>query len=169
MKFYVGLDVSLAETAICVLDEDGIIVREGTAPSDPDDISKWLSKLDLAYERVGLEAGSTASWLYNGLRSRGLNAICIDPRRLRAMTKTMPIKNDRNDARAIAGCMRVGWFSIVHVKSDESQEIRMLLNNRRTLQAKQIDIENEIRGTLRVFGIKLTGRVTAGPFEDRVV
>jgi transposase len=168
VKYYVGLDVSLAETAICVLDSDGIIAREGTAPSDPDDIADWLAKLDLAFERVGLEAGATAPWLYNGLRARGLHVICIDPRRLRAMTKTMPIKNDRNDARAIAGCMRVGWFSIVHVKSNESQEIRMLLCNRRTLQTKQIDIENEIRGTLRVFGIKLAGRVTSGPFEGRV-
>ncbi|MCF1467510.1 IS110 family transposase [Agrobacterium vitis] len=169
MKYFVGLDVSLAETAICVLDEDGIIVREGTAISDPEDIAVWLLKLDLAFARVGLEAGNTASWLYNGLKSRGLPVICIDPRRLRAMTKTMLIKNDRNDARAIAGCMRVGWFSIVHVKSDESQEIRMLLNNRRTLQMKQIDIENEIRGTLRVFGLKLAGRITAGPFEGRVL
>ncbi|WP_442207290.1 IS110 family transposase [Rhizobium sp. YAF28] len=161
--------VSLAETAICVLDEDGIIVREGTAPSHPEDIAAWLGKLDVDFSRVGLEAGSTASWLYNGLKSRGLNAICINPRRLRAMTKTMPIKNDRNDARAIASCMRVGWVSIVHVKSDESQEIRMLLTNRPTLQTKQIDIENEIRGTLRGFGIKLAGRITGGPFEARVL
>lgn len=169
MRYYVGLDVSLAETAICVLDADGIIVREGTAPSNPNDIAEWLDGLGLTFERVGLEAGATAAWLYNGLKERSYPAICIDPRRLRAMTKTMPVKNDRNDARAIAGCMRVGWFSIVHVKSNESQELRMLLNNRRTLQAKQIDIENEIRGTLRVFGIKLAGRVTAGPFERRVL
>ncbi|WP_137157437.1 IS110 family transposase [Rhizobium sp. FKL33] len=169
MKYYAGLDIPLAETAICVVDEDGIIFREGTAPSHPDDIADWLGTMDIKFTRIGLEAGSTASWLYNGLRLRGLNAICIDPRRLRAVTKTMAIKNDRNDARAIASCMRVGWFSIVHVKSDESQEIRMLLNNRRTLQAKQIDIENEIRGTLRVFGIKFAGRITGGPFEARVL
>ena len=66
----------------------------------------------------------------------------------------MRIKNDRNDARAIAHCMRVGWYTVVHVKSEVSQVVRMLLTNRRTLQSKQIDIENEIRGTLRVFGIK---------------
>lgn len=49
MKYYVGLDVSLAETAICVLDADNIIVREGSASSDPDDIADWLAKLDLAF------------------------------------------------------------------------------------------------------------------------
>jgi len=29
MKYFAGLDVSLQETAICVVDEDGIVVTEG--------------------------------------------------------------------------------------------------------------------------------------------
>ena len=169
MKYYVGLDVSLATTAICAVDEDGAIIKEGVAASDPDEIANWLGQLGLAFERVGLETGSTAAWLYSGLRDRGVPAVCIDPRRLRAVTKTMRIKNDRNDARAIAHCMRVGWYTVVHVKSEVSQVVRMLLTNRRTLQSKQIDIENEIRGTLRVFGLKLTGTITAGRFEGRVL
>jgi len=167
MKHYVGLDVSLAETAICVVDENGVIIREGFAASEPEDITAWLAKLDLAFERVGLEAGAMASWLYTELRARGLPAICIDPRHLRGLTKTIPVKNDRNDARAIAHCMRVGWFSVVHVKSAVSQELRMLLVNRKTLLTKQIDLENEIRGTLRVFGLKLAGRVTQASFQRR--
>ena len=69
----------------------------------------------------------------------------------------MRIKNDRNDARAIAHCMRVGWYSVVHVKSEVSQVIRMLLTNRRTLQSKQIDIENEIRGTRGYLGSSSPG------------
>ena len=169
MKYYVGLDVSLATTAICAVDEGGAIIKEGVAASDPDEIANWLGQLGLAFERVGLETGSTAAWLYSGLRDRGVPAVCIDPRRLRAVTKTMRIKNDRNDARAIAHCMRVGWYSVVHVKSEVSQVVRMVLTNRRTLQSKQIDIDNEIRGTLRVFGIKLTGTITAGSFEGRVL
>ena len=68
----------------------------------------------------------------------------------------MPVKTDRNDARAIAQVMRVGWYSAVHVQSEASQELRMLLTNRKTLLTKQIDIENEVRGTLRVFGLKNT-------------
>ena len=141
MKYYVGLDVSLATTAICAVDENGAIIREGVAASDADEIADWLEQFGVAFERVGLETGSTAAWLYSGLRDRGLPAVCIDPRRLRAVTKTMPIKNDRNDARAIAHCMRVGWYSVVHVKSEVSQVVRMLLTNRRTLQSKQIDMK----------------------------
>lgn len=168
MKFYAGLDVSLAETAICIVDENGVIYREGTAVSHPEDIALWLSKVEHRLERVGLEAGATAAWLFNGLSEHGYHMVCIDPRKLRAATKMMPVKNDRNDARAIASCMRVGWYSVVHIKSDVSQELRMLLANRRTLKVKAIDIENEIRGTLKVFGLKLSGRVTQGPYERMI-
>jgi transposase len=169
MQHFVGLDVSLNETAICVVDEHGIVIREAKVPSEPEAISTWLADLSLDVFRVGLEIGGLARWLYAELRSTGWPAICIDPRRLRGLTKTMPIKTDRNDARAIAQVMRVGWYSIVHIKSGVSQEMRMLLANRKTLLIKQIDIENEIRGTLRVFGLKLAGRITRTSFEERAL
>jgi transposase len=159
----------LNETAICVVDEHGIVIREAKVPSEPEAISTWLADLSLDVFRVGLEIGGLARWLYAELRSTGWPAICIDPRRLRGLTKTMPIKTDRNDARAIAQVMRVGWYSIVHIKSGVSQEMRMLLANRKTLLIKQIDIENEIRGTLRVFGLKLAGRITRTSFEERAL
>jgi transposase len=169
MQHFVGLDVSLNETAICVVDEHGIVIREAKVPSEPEAISTWLADLSLDVFRVGLEIGGLARWLYAELRSTGWPAICIDPRRLRGLTKTMPIKTDRNDARAIAQVMRVGWYSIVHIKSGVSQEMRMLLANRKTLLIKQIDIENEIRGTLRVFGLKLAGHITRTSFEERAL
>ncbi|RUM95438.1 IS110 family transposase [Pseudaminobacter arsenicus] len=165
MKYFAGLDVSLNETAICVVDEEGIILKEGSVPSEPDAIMTWIRRLDVVISRAGLEIGGLSRWLYGELRAAGLHAFCIDPRKLRGITKTMPVKSDRNDARAIAQVMRVGWYSIVHVKSHRSQEMRMLLTNRRTLLTKQIDIENEIRGTLRVFGVKLSGRITQANFE----
>jgi transposase len=169
MMHYVGLDVSLRETALCVVDENGSIVREGKVASEPEAISAWLAQLDISITKVGLEIGGLGRWLYAELRIAGWPVICIDPRRLRGLTKTMPVKTDRNDARAIAHVMRVGWYSVVHIKSGISQELRMLLANRKTLLTKQIDIENEIRGTLRVFGLKLSGRVTKASFEGRAL
>jgi transposase len=117
MQHYVGLDVSLSETAICVVDQDGIVIREGRAASEPEAITAWLTELDISVTRVGLEIGGLARWLYAELRATGWPAICIDPRRLRGLTKTMPIKTDRNDARAIAQVMRVGWYNIVHIRA----------------------------------------------------
>ena len=117
MKYYAGLDVSLNETAICIVDEAGSIIAEGAVPSDPGGIMEWLEQLGFAaVERAGLEIGGFSRWLHEGLREAGLNAICIDPRKLRALTKIMPVKTDRNDARSIAMAMRVGWYSEVHIK-----------------------------------------------------
>lgn len=169
MKHFVGLDVSLNEVAICVVDENGAIVHEGATPSEPEAIAKWIGALGLDIQRIGLEVGGLARWLYGELREMNLPAICIDPRHLRALTQTMPVKTDRNDARSIAQVMRVGWYRVVHIKSRPSQELRMLLANRRTLLTKQIDIENEIRGTLRAFGLKLSGRIPQGQFEGRAL
>lgn len=169
MKHFVGLDVSLAETAICIVDQDGIIIAEGKSPSDPDAISTWLSDAGVEIGRIGLEIGGLSRWLCLELKALGWPAFCIDPRRLRGVTKTMPVKTDRNDARAIAQVMRVGWFNIVHIKGAQSQELRMLLANRKALLTKQIDIENEIRGTLRVFGLKLSGRIQHAAFEPRAL
>ena len=86
MKQHVGLDVSLAKVAICVVDEDGAIEFEGTAPTEPEAIADWLLEHGVHPEKVGLEIGSLARWLYAELASRGLPMNCIDPRRLRART-----------------------------------------------------------------------------------
>ncbi len=61
----------------------------------------------------------------------------------------MPVKTDRGDARGIAQLMRTGWFKAVHVKTQQAQEWRLLLTQRRLLVNKLIDVEAEIRGTLR--------------------
>ena len=135
---------------------------EGTAPSEPDAIADWLLERDVHPEKVGLEIGGLARWLYAELANRGLPMICIDPRRLRALTKTMPVKTDPNDARAIAQVIRVGWYRPVHIKSPVGQELRMLLANRKTL----LVIENEVRGTLRAFGLKLSGRIASGQLSS---
>ena len=168
MKHFAGLDVSLQETAICVVDEDGIIVIEGKAASEPTDLIRWFAATGLMIARLGLEAGPLSPWLHAGLRAVGLPAICIETRRMKGATAAMAVKTDRNDARAIAHAMRVGWFTAVHVKTAESQELRLLLSNRRTLLEKRVAIDNEIRGTLKAFGLKL-GEVTVGTFEARVL
>ncbi len=146
MKYFAGLDVSLEATCVCVIDESGRVMREAKVLSCPRAITRYLEGTELSFERIGLEAGQLAPWLYRGLREAGLAAVCIETRRMKAFASASPVKTDRKDARLIAQAMRAGLFRAVHVKSGESQALRLLLRNRWTLQRKRLDIENEMRG-----------------------
>lgn len=167
MKYYCGLDVSLNSAAICIVSQDGDIVRESEVPAEPTAISRWLKATGLHMERVGLEAGSLTPWLCHELLAANWPAICIETRHAKAAMKAQQMKTDRNDARGLAHMMRTGWFREVHVKSHESQKLRVLLGNRRCLLSKRIDIDSHIRGILKVFGLK-TGKVTERSYERRI-
>ena len=168
MEYFAGLDVSLEETSICIVDSDGRIVVEKRVASQPAAIAAALSSAGFTLKRVGLEAGALSPWLHAGLCAAGFTVICIETRQVKAALKAMRNKTDRNDARGIAQIMRTGWFRMVHVKGSESHELRFLLTNRKTLQRKALDIENEIRGTLKAFGLKV-GKVSRRRFEARVL
>ncbi|MGI9436256.1 MAG: IS110 family transposase, partial [Geminicoccaceae bacterium] len=133
MRYFAGLDVSLKETAICIVDESGEILKEFRAASEPEALITALLQLGLPLERIGLEACSLSSWLHDGLCTEGLPVICIETRHANAAMKTMPNKTDRNDAWALAQIMRTGWYRQVHVKSRPSRLWRSLLASRRTV------------------------------------
>ncbi len=167
MNHYAGLDVSLEETAICVVDGTGRIVKETRAPSEPQGLIAALREIDLPLERVGLEACSLTAWLHDELRDAGLPAICIETRQANATMKTMPNKTDRNDARALAQIMRTGWYRQVHVKSRQCRLWRSLLVARRTVLNEIRSIENVVRAVLREAGLKL-GTAGRAAFAGRV-
>ena len=167
MTHYAGLDVSLEETAICVVDGGGRIVRETRAASEPDALMAALRRIDLPLERIGLEACSLTAWLHDELSAAGWPVICIETRQANAAMKTMPNKTDRNDARALAQIMRTGWFRQVHVKSRPCRLWRSLLAARRTVLNEMRSIENVVRANLREAGIKL-GTPGRAAFAGRV-
>jgi transposase len=114
-----------------------------------------------------LEAGPLSQWLYSALGEANLPVICVETRHMRAVLKAQINKTDRNDARGIAQMMRAGLYRPVHVKTLRSQKLRMLLTHRKLLQSKAIAIENDLRGTLRNFGLKV-GVAGAVKFETRI-
>jgi transposase len=167
-KPYAGLDVSLEMTSICVVDEAGVSLLEAKALSEPEAIHEVLATCDGAFVRVGLEAGPLSPWLSNGLIASGIPTICIEARHAKAAMAAMNRnKNDRNDVHSLAHLIRSGWFEAVDVKSTESQELRSLLVSREFFVNKLRDHENEIRGLLRPFGLKV-GHVAIREFEARV-
>src|ERR1700704_902388 len=155
MKHYAGLDVSVKETSICIVDEAGRICREMKVVSHPEDLLAVLCDPAWRLERVGLAVA--VQWI-GGSRSPG---------DLQAFLKAQVNKSDRNDARGIAQMMRVGLFRPVHVKTLASQKRRALLAARKILQEKALAIENDIRGLLRNFGLKV-GIVGVVGFEQRI-
>ena len=168
MAHFVGLDVSVKETSVCVVDDAGKVLCERKVPTEPDDIAVLLTSVGGDYVRVGIEAGPLSQWLVNGLSEAGLPVICVETRHMKALLQAQQInKSDRNDARGIAHMMRVGLFKPVHVKTLAAQEQRMLLTSRKLLQRKLIDIESDMRGTLRNFGLKV-GVVSMIGYEARI-
>jgi transposase len=167
VKHYAGIDVSLEQSSICVVDGNGKIVREDRVRSEPASLTAWLVSLGFGLERIGLEAGPLSQWLYGGLKEAGLSVELLETRHVRDAFKAMPVKSDRNDARGIAQLMRLGWFRPVHCKSLAAQEVRAVLTARKLVQAKLHDVEMSLRGTLRGFGLKV-GATTPKRFAGRI-
>jgi transposase len=166
MEHFAGLDVSVNETSVCIVDETGKIVREVKVASEPDALLTVLKNRTYHFKRIGLEAGPLSQWLYSALAEAELPVVCVETRHMQAVLKAQINKTDRNDARGIAQMMRVGLYRPVHVKTLRSQKLRMLLTHRKLMLSKAIAIENDLRGTLRNFGLKV-GMVGTVKFEAR--
>ena len=167
MDHFAGLDVSVKETSVCIVDDTGKIVREVKVASEPEALLAVLKNPAYHFKRIGLEAGPLSQWLFSALAEAGLPVICVETRHMRAVLKAQINKTDRNDARGMAQMMRVGLYRPVHVKTLRSQKLRMLLTHRKLLQSKAIAIDNDLRGTLRNFGLKV-GMVGTVRFEARI-
>ena len=168
MERYVGLDVSLMSTAICIVDRTGKIVREGVVSSDPEAIAAFIKAHGSHVERIGLETGPTATWLWTEMRKMALPVICIDARHAKAALKMQINKSDRNDAVGIARIMQCGWYKEVRVKHLDSHAIKALLVSRALLVKIKRDIENQIRGLLKNLGLVI-GRAKMNTFSLRAV
>jgi transposase len=166
MEYYVGLDVSLKQTSICVVDQAGLVVREGVVDSDPEAISGYVTSKAPNAVRIGLETGPTSTWLWTELKRLGLPVICIDARHAKAVLKMQINKSDRNDAIGIARIMQTGWFKEVHVKDLDSHSVRALLASRALLVKIKRDLENHVRGLLKNLGLVI-GRAKFNVFTVR--
>jgi transposase len=167
MDHFAGLDVSVKETSVCIVDDTGRIVREVKVASEPAALLQALENRAYHFKRIGLEAGPLSQWLFSALAEAGLPVICVETRHMRAVLKAQINKTDRNDARGIAQMIRAGLYRPVHVKTLRSQKLRMLLTHRKLLLSKAIAVENDLRGTLRNFGLKV-GMVGTVKFEARI-
>ncbi|MFN3515498.1 MAG: IS110 family transposase [Phenylobacterium sp.] len=169
MKFDAALDVSVSKSSLCVVSsEDGQIVLETTVATEPEAIAEALKPYASRLRRLGHEAGSLAPWLQRELQALGLPAVVLETRHAHGVLRAQRNKTDRADARGLAQIVRSGWYKVVHVKTEASHRLRFLLAARRSLKRKQLDIENQVRHGLKVFGVVLRPGMRRGPFPDQV-
>lgn len=168
MEYFAGLDVSMEETHICVVDRDGAVVHEVKAVSSAEAIAAALAQAPLC-ARVVFETGRMAPMLFHGLVELGIPVICIESRQAYQALKTLTThKTDRNDARGLAQLARTGFYKAVHVKSLPAHAVRALIVARKKLVGQRVTLENQIRGLAVVFGVRLP-RGLSPAFVDEVV
>ena len=166
--FYAALDVSLRTVAVCIIDQDGKVRFERSVRSGVPDLIRCLQEFGQPIHQVGFEAGALTQPITYALVEAGYDVVCMEARQVAAALSAMRNKTDKHDARGIAQILRSGWYSRVHVKSVESHHMRALLTSRKVIQRKCIDLENEVRGLLRIFGVVLPLRLSRGAFDTAV-
>jgi transposase len=160
MDYFAGLDISMDETHVCVLDREGLVVHESRSASTPGAIACELAKAP-SCRRIVFETGRMAPILFHGLSELGFPVVCVESRQAYQALKSLAThKTDRNDARGLAHLARTGFFKPVYVKSLPAHAIRSLINARKKLVGQRVTLENQIRGLAVVFGIRLPRALT---------
>ncbi|MCA1371321.1 IS110 family transposase [Bradyrhizobium sp. BRP14] len=152
MEEYIGLDVSMKETAVSIR-RDGKRIWRGKCASDPKLIAELIRKRAPAVRRVVFETGPLSVWFYHALCAEGVPAICIDARHAKAALDMAPNKTDANDADGLAHLAEVGFFREVRVKGFDSMLTRTLVAARTRLVRITVELSNQIRGVMKTFGL----------------
>jgi transposase len=165
---YAGLDISDKSTHICVVDEAGAIVWRGTCATDPQVLTETLGKRCPDVARVVLETGALSAFLYHGLIERGVPAVCICARHAKGVLSTRINKSDPHDAEGLAQLSRTGWFKSVHIKDSATHLDRAYLKVREQLVKAHGAMKNQLRGLLKLFGLRLGKATTPGKRAERL-
>ena len=153
---FVGLDVGLKRTFICVVDSTGKQLLACEVATNTDAIHRKLEQLMLPHGKIqlGLETGQLSIYLSKALRAKGWQVVCMDARQVATALSTVVNKTDPNDARGIAHLLRCGLYREVHVKSDDACDKRIILASRKQLMMQVGSLESSLRGLLKIHGVK---------------
>jgi transposase len=159
VEVYAGLDISDKSTHVCVVDGGGTVVWSGACASDPDAIARTLKTRAPSLGRVILETGSLSAFLYHGLAERGVAVTCVCARHAKGVLSARVNKSDPHDAEGLAQMARTGWFKAVRIKQEATHMDRARLKIREQLIASRLAMAAQLRGLLKLFGLRL-GKVT---------
>lgn len=169
MTMYAGLDVSDKSTHICVVDGDGTVLRRDVVASDPEVLARWFGKYCPDLTRVVLETGTLSTFLYHGLVERAVPIECICARHAKGVLAARVNKSDVHDAEGLAQIARTGWFKRVHMKASATHIDRAALRIRAQLITTRVAMGNQLRGLLKLFGLRLGAARTPGKRRERLI
>lgn len=169
MSIFAGLDVSDKTTHVCMVDAEGVVVKRDVVPSDPDLLAKWLCKHSPGLVRVVLETGPLSTFLYHGLTERSVPVECICARHAKGVLSARVNKSDVHDAEGLAQLARTGWFKRVHMKASATHIDRASLRIRAQLITTRVAMGNQLRGLLKLFGLRLGAARTPGKRRERLL
>jgi transposase len=168
MTTFAGLDVSDKTTHLCVVDDAGAILKRDVVASDPDLLARWLGKHCPGLVRVVLETGPLSTFLYHGLIERSIPVECICARHAKGVLAARVNKSDVHDAEGLAQLARTGWFKRVHMKASATHIDRAALRIRAQLITARVAMGNQLRGLLKLFGLRLGAANTPGKRRERL-
>jgi transposase len=168
MGIYAGMDVSDKATHLCVVDGAGVVLRRDVVASDPEVLARWLKRHCPGLVRVVLETGPLSTFLYHGLAERAVPVICICARHAKRALSARINKSDVNDAESLAQLARTGWFKAVHIKDGATHIDRAALKIRAQIVSARNGMANQLRGMLKLFGLRLGHVTTPGKRRERL-
>lgn len=168
VEVYAGLDVSDKATHLCVVDGDGKVLWREVCATDPQALATMLKKRSPAVRRVVLETGTLSAFLYHGLIERGMPAVCICARHAKGVLSARVNKSDMHDAEGLAQLARTGWFKAVHIKDGATHMDRARLKVREQLIKSHRAMLNQLRGLLKLFGLRMGKTTTPGKRAERL-
>lgn len=158
-EVYAALDVSDKATQVCVVDGSGGVVWNGACPSDPEAIARTLKARARGARRVVLETGPLSAFLYHGLAEREVPVVCVCARHAKGVLSARVDKSDAHDAEGLAQMARTGWFKAIRIKAEATHMDRAALKIREQLVDARQAMAGQLRGLLKLFGLRL-GKVT---------
>ena len=167
-EVYAGLDVSDKMTHVCVADGSGEVVWAGACATDPDVIARTLKARAPRLVRVVLETGPLSAFLYHGLEERGVPVTCICARHAKGVLSARVNKSDPHDAEGLAQMARTGWFKAVRIKDEGTHMDRARLKIRDELIDAHQAMAGQLRGLLKLFGLRLGKVTTANKRRERL-
>lgn len=168
MTIFAGFDVSDKTTHICVVDSEGGVLRRDVVASDPDALGRYLERHCPDLVRVVLETGPLSTFLYHGLVERGVPVECICARHAKGVLATRVNKSDVHDAEGLAQLARTGWYKRVHMKASATHIDRAALRIRAQLITARNAMANQLRGLLKLFGLRMGVARTMGRRAERL-